>query len=130
VINAPSAPVRDGTGHAVLAMTAVGEARRFTADIDSAFAQALKATSDDLSRRLGYMADISETQEATRDGGKVMSMAAFSDADAALLSQALPELKFADVVSPLYAGGRGHLHYPPRERSIGGCLFSCAVSGR
>lgn len=57
VINALSAPVRDATGHAVLAMTAVGEARRFSADIDSVFAQALKAASDDLSRRLGYVAD-------------------------------------------------------------------------
>jgi pimeloyl-ACP methyl ester carboxylesterase len=38
-------------------------------------------------------------------------MPAFSNADAALLSHDLPELKIAEIVSPLYAGGRGRLEY-------------------
>jgi pimeloyl-ACP methyl ester carboxylesterase len=39
------------------------------------------------------------------------SMPTFSNADAALLSHDLPELKVAEVASPLYAGGRGRLEY-------------------
>lgn len=54
LINALSAPVLDANGHAVLALTAVGEAGRFRADFDSPFARALKETADDLSHRLGY----------------------------------------------------------------------------
>jgi pimeloyl-ACP methyl ester carboxylesterase len=39
------------------------------------------------------------------------SMPALSNADAALLSRDLPELKVAEVASALYAGGRGRLEY-------------------
>ena len=56
LINALSAPVLDANGHAVLALTAVGEASRFRADFGSPFAQALKETAEDLSHRLGYAA--------------------------------------------------------------------------
>ena len=56
LINALSAPVLDTNGHAVLALTAVGEASRFRADFDSPLAQALKETAKDLSHRLGYAA--------------------------------------------------------------------------
>lgn len=55
----------DSTGSAVLAMTAVGEANRFSADFDSAFAKALRATAEDVSRRLGYVADIKASVGAT-----------------------------------------------------------------
>lgn len=54
LINALSAPVLDADGHAVLALTAVGEASRFLADLDGEFARALRATAKDLSQRLGY----------------------------------------------------------------------------
>jgi flavin reductase (DIM6/NTAB) family NADH-FMN oxidoreductase RutF/DNA-binding IclR family transcriptional regulator len=57
LINALSAPVLDADGQAVLALTAVGEARRFPADLDGEFAHALRETAEDLSRRLGYGAD-------------------------------------------------------------------------
>jgi flavin reductase (DIM6/NTAB) family NADH-FMN oxidoreductase RutF/DNA-binding IclR family transcriptional regulator len=53
-INALSAPVLDARGLAVLALTAVGDAARFPADLDGAFARALAQTAKDLSRRLGY----------------------------------------------------------------------------
>lgn len=55
LINVLSAPVLDANGHAVLALTAVGEASRFRADFDSPLAQALKETAEDLSHRLGYV---------------------------------------------------------------------------
>jgi flavin reductase (DIM6/NTAB) family NADH-FMN oxidoreductase RutF/DNA-binding IclR family transcriptional regulator len=57
VINALSAPVLDASGQAVLALTAVGEASRFDADLDGVFARALRRSAQDLSRRLGYRAD-------------------------------------------------------------------------
>jgi flavin reductase (DIM6/NTAB) family NADH-FMN oxidoreductase RutF len=56
-INALSAPVLDASGHAVLALTAVGEATRFGADLDGNFAHALRETARDLSSRLGYGSD-------------------------------------------------------------------------
>jgi flavin reductase (DIM6/NTAB) family NADH-FMN oxidoreductase RutF len=54
LINALSAPVLDANGQAVLALTAVGDATRFRADLDGDFAGALRQTAKDLSRRLGY----------------------------------------------------------------------------
>jgi DNA-binding IclR family transcriptional regulator len=54
-INALSAPVLDAAGTAVLAMTAIGESKKFRAEFHSKFAQALKATCEDVSRRLGYV---------------------------------------------------------------------------
>jgi flavin reductase (DIM6/NTAB) family NADH-FMN oxidoreductase RutF/DNA-binding IclR family transcriptional regulator len=57
MINALSAPVLDASGQAVLALTAVGEATRFGADLDGDFARALRETARDLSSRLGYGAD-------------------------------------------------------------------------
>ncbi|MDB5998467.1 MAG: hypothetical protein JWP52_166 [Rhizobacter sp.] len=54
VVNALSAPVLDASGCAVLAITAVGDAARFSVDLHSPFAKALKATAQDLSRRLGH----------------------------------------------------------------------------
>ncbi|QPF93581.1 flavin reductase [Bradyrhizobium commune] len=56
LINALSAPVLDADGRAVLALTAVGEASRFRADLDGEFARALRETAKDLSQRLGYEA--------------------------------------------------------------------------
>jgi flavin reductase (DIM6/NTAB) family NADH-FMN oxidoreductase RutF len=56
-INALSAPVLDVSGQAVLALTAVGEATRFAADLDGEFAHALREIAKDLSRCLGYGAD-------------------------------------------------------------------------
>jgi flavin reductase (DIM6/NTAB) family NADH-FMN oxidoreductase RutF/DNA-binding IclR family transcriptional regulator len=57
MINAISAPVLDASGRAVLALTAVGEANRFRADLDGDFACALRETAKDLSGRLGYGSD-------------------------------------------------------------------------
>jgi DNA-binding IclR family transcriptional regulator len=57
LINALSAPVLDASGQAVLALTVVGEATRFRGDLDGEFAQALRETAKDLSRRLGYDPD-------------------------------------------------------------------------
>ncbi|GLR83623.1 flavin reductase [Bradyrhizobium iriomotense] len=57
LINALSAPVLDASGRPVLALSAVGEASRFHADLDGAFARALRQTAKDLSRRLGYRSD-------------------------------------------------------------------------
>jgi flavin reductase (DIM6/NTAB) family NADH-FMN oxidoreductase RutF len=57
MINALSAPVLDASGHAVLALTAVGEVTRFRADFDGDFAHALRETAKDLSCRLGYDSD-------------------------------------------------------------------------
>lgn len=57
MINALSAPVLDASGHAVLALTAVGEVTRFGADLDGDFAHALRETAKDLSGRLGYDSD-------------------------------------------------------------------------
>ena len=57
VINALSAPVLDASGQAVLALSAVGEATRFRADLDGEFAHALRETAKDLSCRLGYGSD-------------------------------------------------------------------------
>ena len=64
VINALSAPVLDADGRAVLALTAVGEAGRFRADLDGAFARALRDTAKDLSHRLGY--EVERSGEAAR----------------------------------------------------------------
>jgi flavin reductase (DIM6/NTAB) family NADH-FMN oxidoreductase RutF/DNA-binding IclR family transcriptional regulator len=58
VINALSAPVLDADRRAVLALTAVGEASRFGADLDGELARALRETANDLSRRLGYVAHV------------------------------------------------------------------------
>jgi DNA-binding IclR family transcriptional regulator len=60
VINALSAPVLDANGEAVLALTAVGEANRFSAGLGGDFAQALWGTAANLSRRLGHGFDASE----------------------------------------------------------------------
>jgi flavin reductase (DIM6/NTAB) family NADH-FMN oxidoreductase RutF/DNA-binding IclR family transcriptional regulator len=57
LINALSAPVLDASGHAVLALTAVGEATRFRGDLEGEFARALRETAEDLSHRLGYRSD-------------------------------------------------------------------------
>jgi flavin reductase (DIM6/NTAB) family NADH-FMN oxidoreductase RutF len=57
MINALSVPVLDASGQAVLALTAVGEANRFPADLDGDFACALRETAKDLSCRLGYDSD-------------------------------------------------------------------------
>jgi flavin reductase (DIM6/NTAB) family NADH-FMN oxidoreductase RutF/DNA-binding IclR family transcriptional regulator len=57
MINALSAPVLDASGQAVLALTAVGEANRFGADLNGDFARALRETAKDLSCRLGYGPD-------------------------------------------------------------------------
>jgi DNA-binding IclR family transcriptional regulator len=57
VVNALSAPVLDASGQAVLALTAVGDATRFDADVDEEFADALRETAKDLSRRLGHRSD-------------------------------------------------------------------------
>jgi len=54
LINALSAPVLDASGNAVLALTAVGEATSFGADLDGELADALRETASDLSHRLGY----------------------------------------------------------------------------
>jgi flavin reductase (DIM6/NTAB) family NADH-FMN oxidoreductase RutF/DNA-binding IclR family transcriptional regulator len=54
LINALSAPVLNANGQAVVALTAVGEASRFRADLDGEFAHALREIAKDLSRRLGY----------------------------------------------------------------------------
>jgi len=54
MINALSAPVLDASGQAVLALTAIGEANRFRADLDGDFACALREAAKDLSCRLGY----------------------------------------------------------------------------
>ena len=60
VINALSAPVLDANGEAVLALTAVGEANRFSADLGGDFAHALRETAANLSRRLGHGFDAGE----------------------------------------------------------------------
>jgi flavin reductase (DIM6/NTAB) family NADH-FMN oxidoreductase RutF len=69
-INALSAPVLDASGHAVLALTAVGEATRFGADLDGNFADALRETAKDLSCRLGYGSD------ATHQSARRLELAA------------------------------------------------------
>lgn len=56
LISALSAPVLDADGRAVLALTAVGEASRFRADLDGEFAHALRQTAQNVSQRLGYEA--------------------------------------------------------------------------
>jgi flavin reductase (DIM6/NTAB) family NADH-FMN oxidoreductase RutF/DNA-binding IclR family transcriptional regulator len=60
VINALSAPVLDASGEAVLALTAVGAANRFSGDLDGDFAHALRETAESLSRRLGHKFDARE----------------------------------------------------------------------
>jgi flavin reductase (DIM6/NTAB) family NADH-FMN oxidoreductase RutF len=60
VINALSAPVLDASGEAVLALTAVGAANRFGADLDGDLAHALRDTAENLSRRLGHDFDTRE----------------------------------------------------------------------
>lgn len=66
VINALSAPVLDADGRAVLALTAVGEASRFRADLDGEFACALRETAQDVSQRLGY-----ETANSCEPAGRL-----------------------------------------------------------
>jgi flavin reductase (DIM6/NTAB) family NADH-FMN oxidoreductase RutF/DNA-binding IclR family transcriptional regulator len=60
VINALSAPVLDASGEAVLALTAVGDANGFSADLDGDFADALRETAMNLSCRLGHGSDTRE----------------------------------------------------------------------
>jgi len=55
IVNALSAPVLDGSGYAVAAITAVGDAARFDVGLHSVFANALRTTARDLSRRLGHV---------------------------------------------------------------------------
>jgi DNA-binding IclR family transcriptional regulator len=55
IVNALSAPVLDASGHAVAAITAVGDAARFDVGLHTAFANALRTTARDLSRRLGHV---------------------------------------------------------------------------
>jgi flavin reductase (DIM6/NTAB) family NADH-FMN oxidoreductase RutF len=69
LINALSAPVLDASGQAVLALTAVGEAKKFSADLDADFAHALRETAHDLSGRLGY-------RDSTRPSGRQLELAA------------------------------------------------------
>jgi flavin reductase (DIM6/NTAB) family NADH-FMN oxidoreductase RutF/DNA-binding IclR family transcriptional regulator len=57
IINAISSPVLDATGQAVFAITAIGDARTFSADPLGALALALKRTCRDVSRRLGHTAN-------------------------------------------------------------------------
>lgn len=61
VINALSAPVLDGSGEAVLALTAVGDANRFSADLDGDFAHVLRETAANLSYRLGHGLDANKS---------------------------------------------------------------------
>jgi DNA-binding IclR family transcriptional regulator len=61
VINALSTPVVDASGSAVLAITAVGDAERFGAQLDNPFARPLRATREELPRRLGYGVDVDAT---------------------------------------------------------------------
>jgi flavin reductase (DIM6/NTAB) family NADH-FMN oxidoreductase RutF/DNA-binding IclR family transcriptional regulator len=68
IINALSAPVLDANDCAVLAITAVGDAARFTPDFDGLFATALKATAADLSRRLGHMSKAERADHAHASG--------------------------------------------------------------
>jgi flavin reductase (DIM6/NTAB) family NADH-FMN oxidoreductase RutF len=63
LINVLSAPVLDASGQAVLALTAVDDAKRFSADLGGEFANALRETANDLSRRLGYRPDIRESEK-------------------------------------------------------------------
>jgi flavin reductase (DIM6/NTAB) family NADH-FMN oxidoreductase RutF/DNA-binding IclR family transcriptional regulator len=56
LVNAMSVPVLDSSGHAVIALTAIGDAQRFPG-ADSPLAQALKRAAADLSQRLGYRPD-------------------------------------------------------------------------
>ncbi|WP_426440347.1 flavin reductase [Bradyrhizobium genosp. P] len=65
LINALSAPVLDANCQAVLALTAVGEASRFSGDLDGEFAHALREAANDLSSRLGY------------DSGRALAAGAF-----------------------------------------------------
>jgi flavin reductase (DIM6/NTAB) family NADH-FMN oxidoreductase RutF/DNA-binding IclR family transcriptional regulator len=67
MINALSAPVLDASGQAVLALTAVGEANRFRADLDGNFAHALRETARDLSCRLGYGSDATHQSARRRE---------------------------------------------------------------
>ena len=50
----------DANGEAVLALTAVGEANRFNADLGGDFAHALWEIAANLSRRLGHGFDAGE----------------------------------------------------------------------
>jgi DNA-binding IclR family transcriptional regulator len=63
-VNAISVPVLDSSGHAVIALTAIGAAERFPG-VDSPLAKALKRTAADLSRRLGYVAEAGTAELAT-----------------------------------------------------------------
>jgi DNA-binding IclR family transcriptional regulator len=55
-VNAISAPVFDHREHVVLAITALGDERRFDASLKGRVAHALRETADAVSRRLGYRA--------------------------------------------------------------------------
>jgi flavin reductase (DIM6/NTAB) family NADH-FMN oxidoreductase RutF/DNA-binding IclR family transcriptional regulator len=58
LVDAISVPVLDSSGHAVIALTAIGGAERFPG-AGSSLALALKRTARDLSERLGYQDDAS-----------------------------------------------------------------------
>jgi hypothetical protein len=68
VMNALSAPVLDANGEAVLALTAVGEANRFSADLGGDFAHALRETAANLSPRLGHGFDAGEPARLPNNG--------------------------------------------------------------
>lgn len=63
LVNAISAPVLDASGCAVIALTAIGDARRFPG-VDSPLALALKQTAADLSLRLGHQPDADTAKPA------------------------------------------------------------------
>ena len=65
MVRALSAPVLDASGQSVVAITAIGDAERFDASPGTVFASALRATAQDLSRRLGYLCGSPKTEPAT-----------------------------------------------------------------
>jgi flavin reductase (DIM6/NTAB) family NADH-FMN oxidoreductase RutF len=56
-VDALAAPVRDASGGAVLAITAIGGTAQFQVDPEWPFARALRAAAADMSQRLGHVAD-------------------------------------------------------------------------
>ncbi len=56
-VNAISAPVFDHRGRVVLAITAIGDARRFDASPQGKVARVLRETAESVSRRIGYRDD-------------------------------------------------------------------------
>ncbi|RDJ20307.1 flavin reductase [Bosea caraganae] len=62
MVNAISAPVLDASGHAVIALTAIGDAERFDGLADNPLSSALRAAAEDLSERLGHRGDAPRTE--------------------------------------------------------------------